>query len=108
MSSVTSLFDLATNTFVRHVYLLAAYTKAIPPDLNELLLKASMRTERILSVRQLLVCCPLQKLSLVNCEELRERHALVLAHGLQSGRNNLLREIDLTGCNLGINRFIRN
>ena len=101
MSSIISLFALATNSFVRHVNLLAAYSGAIPPVLYEFLLKASMKTERILSVRHLFLCWPLKKLSLVNCKEFKEEHTLVLAHGLQTGSNKL-REIDLTGCNIGV------
>jgi hypothetical protein len=101
MNSVISLFDLATNVFVRHVNLLAAYSEAIPPILYESLLKAAMRTERVLSIRQLFLCWPLQKLSLVDCEEFKQEYAIILVRGLQSGQCNLLREIDLTGCNIG-------
>ncbi|CAB3996416.1 Hypothetical predicted protein [Paramuricea clavata] len=101
MSCVKSLFDLATNVFVRHVNLLCVHTEAIPPVLYECLLKASMETDRILSIRHIFLSWPLQKLSLVDCREFKEQYALVLAHSLQSGCNKL-REIDLTGCNIGV------
>ncbi len=100
MSSVISLFDLSRDVSVRHVNLLAAHTEAIPPVLYESLLEAAMKTDRILSVRHLFLSWPLQKLSLANCKEFKEHHALVLAHSLESGCK-MLRVVDLTGCNIG-------
>lgn len=105
MNSVKSLFYIATNVFVRHVRLLEAYTEAIAPVLYEHLLEACLKTDRILSARHLFLCWPLEKISLVNCKEFTEEYALVLVHSLQSLQsrscNIKLREIDLTGCNIG-------
>ena len=95
-----SLFDLAVNVFVKNVSLLSAFMNAIPPVLYEFLLKASIETDRILSVRYLFLNWPLRQLSLVNFSAFKEEHALVLARSLESGYNTL-DEVDLTGCNVG-------
>ena len=100
------LFELATRVFVKHVNLLRSYTEAIPATLYESLLEASLKTDRILSVRHLFLSWPLQKLSVVYCSEVfTEKFAIVLAHCLEEGCIKL-REVDLTGSNIGIKRAI--
>ena len=103
---VLSLSDLATRVFVGHVNLLRAYTEAIPAVLYNSLLETSFRTDRILSARHLFLSWPFRKLSLVDCSDFfTEEFAIVLARSLEEGCNNL-REVDLTGCEIGIKRAL--
>ncbi|XP_028395277.1 uncharacterized protein LOC114519354 [Dendronephthya gigantea] len=101
MQFIASLFDLATNVFVRYVKTLKTYSEYIPVTLYDSLLKASLKTNRLLSTRHILLSWPFRELSLVNCDDFKEEHAVILAYSLYSTCKNL-RVVDLTGCNIGI------
>lgn len=98
--TIASLFHLATNVFVKHVNIVKAYSEHIPTTLYDSLLKASLKTDRLLSTRHLLLSWPFKELSMVNCDEFKEEHAVILAHSLNSTCKNL-RVVNLTGCNIG-------